>query len=154
MELEGGAEGVGRLAAGAMVEVVEQQGTVVGVRAVVDDFVGALHGVLVAQVGDTLVGDDDVDAVLAVVGVGHHGQEGAPPLLALGQEKMEMKALRVKSPLPPIPFIMRVPSTWVELTLPKMSASMAVFMAMTPRRRITSGLLLISAGRITILSWK
>ena len=71
-----------------------------------------------------------------------------PSLVIDGQEKMEIYALRVKSPEPPIPFIIRVPVTWVELMLPKISASRAVFMEMTPSRRITSGLLEISDGRM------
>ena len=67
---------------------------------------------------------------------------------------MLMYALRVKSPEPPIPFIILVPHTWVELMLPKISASRAVLMVIKPRRRATSGLLLISCGRRTNLSRK
>ena len=62
--------------------------------------------------------------------------------------------MRVKSPLPPIPFIKRLPFTCEEFTLPKISTSIAVFIDTTPIRRITSGLLLISDGRIRILSCK
>ncbi len=40
--------------------------------AVVDDSVSALHGIKAAQVGDALIGDDDVDRVLGVVDVRHH----------------------------------------------------------------------------------
>ena len=54
----------------------------------------------------------------------------------------------------PIPFIILVPTTWVELTLPKMSASRAVFIEITPSRRIISGLFEISPGRISTLSRK
>lgn len=56
----------------AHLEVVEQQRTIVGVSAVVDDLVGALYGIEVTQVGDALVGDNDVNRVLGVVGMGHH----------------------------------------------------------------------------------
>ena len=56
-------------------EVFEQQRTVVGVSAVVDDFVSTLHWVFHAEVGNTLVGDDNVDRVLAVVGVSDHGHD-------------------------------------------------------------------------------
>ena len=70
-----------------------------------------------------------------------------PPLAVEGQVKIERKALRAKSPEPPMPFIMFRPRTWVLLTLPVMSTSMAVLMEMMPRRRTTSGLLLISWGR-------
>ena len=41
-----------------------------------------------------------------------------PPLAVDGVTKMEMKALRAKSPEPPMPFWMRYPMMWVELTLP------------------------------------
>ena len=41
-----------------------------------------------------------------------------PPLAVDGVMKIETKALRAKSPEPPMPFWMRVPITWVELTLP------------------------------------
>jgi hypothetical protein len=65
-----------------------------------------------------------------------------------GQVKTDRYALRVKSPEPPMPFIICfVPSRACCLTLPKISTSMAVLMEMTPSRRITSGLLLISCGR-------
>ena len=77
-----------------------------------------------------------------------------PSFVTDGHEKIEMYALRVKSPEPPMPFIILVPSTWVEFTHPKMSASRAVFMAITPSRLMTSGLFDISAGRMRILSWK
>ena len=41
-----------------------------------------------------------------------------PPFLIEGIMKTEMKALRAKSPDPPIPFMMREPIRWVELMLP------------------------------------
>ena len=45
----------------AKVHVFAQQRTVFGICAILDDFVSALYGVVAAQVGDTLVGDNDVD---------------------------------------------------------------------------------------------
>ena len=45
--------------------------------AVFDNRLGALHRALAAQVGDALLGDDDVDGVLAMVEVRHHGDDGA-----------------------------------------------------------------------------
>ncbi len=45
-------------------------------------------------------------------------QEMAPSLAVEGDMKIERKALRAKSPEPPMPFMMRVPMTWVEFTLP------------------------------------
>ena len=45
-------------------------------------------------------------------------QEMVPPLALEGVMKIEMKALRAKSPEPPMPFMIEVPMMWVELTLP------------------------------------
>ena len=39
---------------------------------VFDDLVGALYGVFSAEVGDTLIGDDDVDGVFRVVDMADH----------------------------------------------------------------------------------
>lgn len=75
VKFEGCGECVGCLAALAELEVVEEQALVIGVGTVLDDAVGALHGVETAEVGDTLVGDDDVDGVLGVVAVGHDGHD-------------------------------------------------------------------------------
>ena len=61
-------------------------------------------------------------------------------------------ALRAKSPEPPIPFIIRVPHTCVEFTLPYISNSSAVFIAIIPKRRTISGWFEISWGRNTSLS--
>src|ERR1022692_664695 len=70
------------------------------------------------------------------------------PAFSVGGElKIEMYALRVKSPDPPMPFIRFRPITWVELTFPDRSTSMAVFMEITPRRRTSSGWFEISCGR-------
>ena len=45
-------------------------------------------------------------------------QEIAPFLALDGVMKIEMKALRAKSPEPPIPFMIEVPMMCVEFTLP------------------------------------
>jgi hypothetical protein len=50
-----------------------------------------------------------------------------------GAMKNEMKALRAKSPEPPIRFMIRDPMTCVELTLPNTSASIIPFIARQPR---------------------
>ena len=42
-----------------------------------------------------------------------------PPFCVDGHEKIDRYALRVKSPEPPMPFIICRPITWVEFTLPK-----------------------------------
>ena len=44
--------------------------------------------------------------------------EMAPSLASDGVMNDEMKPLRVKSPEPPMPFMIREPETFVELTLP------------------------------------
>ena len=44
--------------------------------------------------------------------------EIAPFLAVLGVTKHDRKPLRAKSPEPPMPLMMLLPATWVELTLP------------------------------------
>lgn len=69
-------ESVGCLASvGAQLEVVAEQFAVDGVGTVVDDYVGAFHRVESAEVGDALVGYDDVDRVFGVVDVRNHGDD-------------------------------------------------------------------------------
>lgn len=75
VECECRLKGVGSLTALAELEVVAEEGTVVGVGAVLDDDLGTLQGILAAKVGDALVGDEDVDGVLGVVGVTDHGHD-------------------------------------------------------------------------------
>ena len=75
VECEGAFEHVRCLAAASDFEIVVEQFAVHGVSAVVDNLVGALNGVFSAEVGDALVGDEDVDRVFGVVGVGHHGHD-------------------------------------------------------------------------------
>ena len=70
------------------------------------------------------------------------------PSLAVDlQENMEILEFLAKSADPPMPFMILVPKTWVLFTLPQMSASMAVFMAIRPRRSAISGWFEISSGR-------
>lgn len=61
VECQGGFETVGCLARTSDLEVFAQQVAVHRVSGVFDDLVGALYGVFSAEVGDTLIGDDDVD---------------------------------------------------------------------------------------------
>lgn len=65
------------------VEVLAQQGTIDGMCGVLDDFVGALQGILAAQVGNTLVGDDDIYRVRVVVGIGNHGHDSTDAVILL-----------------------------------------------------------------------
>ena len=69
MERERGGEGVRGLTLGSETEVVAEQFAVHWMRAVVDYRVGAFHRVLMAEVGDALVGYQDVDGVFAMVDV-------------------------------------------------------------------------------------
>lgn len=77
VEREGGGKGVGGLSSLAEFEVFAQERTIVRVRAVVDDAFGALNGVKSAQVGNALVGDEDVDGVFGVVLMSNHGDDVA-----------------------------------------------------------------------------
>lgn len=61
-----------RLALG-LVEVVGEDGLVLGVSALVDDDAGTLAGAEAADVGETLLGDNHVQVVLGLVDVGAHG---------------------------------------------------------------------------------
>lgn len=62
------------LALGLLVVVGEDR-LVLGVSALVDDNAGALTGGQAANVGETLLGDDDVEIVLGLVDVGAHGDD-------------------------------------------------------------------------------
>ena len=64
-----------RMTAHGNLQVVVEQRTVVGMCAVVDNQTGALHRALAAEVGDTLLRDDDVDVVLRVILMAHEGND-------------------------------------------------------------------------------
>ena len=70
-------------------EVLAQQGTIDGMGGLLDDFVSALHGILATQVGDTLVGDDDIHRVRVVVGIGNHRHDGADTVILLDRRAQE-----------------------------------------------------------------
>lgn len=71
-----------RLLVGAL-EVVAQQRPVVGMRAVLDDLLGALARRLAAQVSDALLRDDDVDVVLRLIDMRAERHDGRD-IAALG----------------------------------------------------------------------
>jgi hypothetical protein len=54
-------------------------------------------------------------------------------------KKIEINEFREKSAKPPMPFIILLPKTWVLFTLPEMSASSAIFIAIIPNRDAISG---------------
>ena len=64
MHGEGGREVVTGLSHLGNLEVVPQKLLVVGVCTVLDDALSTLDGALATKVGDTLLGNDDVDIVL------------------------------------------------------------------------------------------
>ena len=74
MEREGVLQVVGSVASLALgqFQVVPHQLLVVGMHAVLDHALGALHGALAAQVGHTLLRGDDLHGVLGVVQMRHH----------------------------------------------------------------------------------
>lgn len=55
-----------------LLEVVGEDGLVLGVGALLDDDTGALAGAQTADVGKTLLGDDNVKVMLGLVDVGAH----------------------------------------------------------------------------------
>ena len=63
-------------------QVVPQELLVVGVCTVLDDALSTLDGTLAAQVGNTLLGHDDVHVVLSIELI-------TPPLATEGQVKIE-----------------------------------------------------------------
>lgn len=77
VEFEGCLQGDGSLAAFAHLKIVEEQRAIDRVSAVVDDLVGAFDRILVTEIGDALVGHEDIDRVFAVVGMGHHRHDVA-----------------------------------------------------------------------------
>ena len=64
-------------------EVLAQQRTVNRIGCMFDYFLGTLHRVLETQVGNTLVGNDDVDRVNGVVNVSNHRYDGADAVVFL-----------------------------------------------------------------------
>ena len=77
MHAEGCTQVVAGMTLGGVVQIIPQQLAVVGVCTVLDDGLGTLHGTLAAEVGDTLLGDENVDAMLVVVDMRYHGHDGA-----------------------------------------------------------------------------
>lgn len=56
-----------------LVEVILQDGLVIGVSALVDDNAGALPRAQTTDIGETLLGDNDVKIVLSLIDMGAHG---------------------------------------------------------------------------------
>lgn len=77
MEFEGHLEALRSVAGDDSVEVSIEFIAIVGMDAVSDDFLGPFGGVLATKVGDALLGDDNLDAVFAVVHVTDERDNGA-----------------------------------------------------------------------------
>ncbi len=77
---------------------------------IADDHRRALAQRKAAQIGKPMFGDQNIDIVFVVhmetIGT---TEEIAPPLATDFATKIDRKALRAKSPEPPIPFIISVP---------------------------------------------
>ena len=69
MEGERGVEGGRSLAPFAQAQIIAKDGAIVGVSAVLDNLMCSLLRVFCTEVGDALIGDENVDRVLAVVGM-------------------------------------------------------------------------------------
>lgn len=69
MEGERCRESRGGLAAGIELQIIAQQRAVHRVGAVFDNLVSALYGILSTEVGDALIGDEDVNGMFRGVAV-------------------------------------------------------------------------------------
>ena len=69
------AQGVRGMSCLRHLQVLVQQWAVLWIHTVVDDLVSALDRTLTTQVSNTVLGDDDLHRVLAVVVVANHWQE-------------------------------------------------------------------------------
>ena len=58
-------------------ELIPQELLVIGMSAVLDDALCTLHRTLATKVGNTLLGDDDIDIVLGVVVMTYHRHDRA-----------------------------------------------------------------------------
>ena len=77
VESERGAHALGLVSHGRNVlQVIAQQRSVVGMGAMLDDFMSPAHGSFAAKVGHALLGDDDVHVVLRAVYMATHRYDG------------------------------------------------------------------------------
>lgn len=67
----------------ASLEVLAQQWAIDGMSGMLNDFLGTLHGILEAEVGNALIGNYDVDTVHGVVDVSAHGHDGRDAIVLL-----------------------------------------------------------------------
>jgi len=104
-----------------LVEVVLQDGPILGMRTLSDDDPGALARRQAPHVRKALLGDDDVEVVLGLVDVRAHGHDARDARGSVldgrvdGVCMMLYLAERRKSAEPPSPFSIRLPMTQVEL---------------------------------------
>ena len=74
---KGGLEGLRRMGAAGQGQVVLKDLAIIGMGAIFDDGVSAGGGILAAQVGHALFGNDDLDRMFAVIQVADQGDDGA-----------------------------------------------------------------------------
>ena len=67
----------------ASLEVLAQQWAINGMSSFLDNLLGALYWILEAQVGNTLVGNDDVYTVHSVIDVCTHGHDSRDAVVLL-----------------------------------------------------------------------
>ena len=70
------AQGVRGVSSLRHLQVLGQQWAVLWIHTIVNDLVSALDRALTTQVSNTMLGDDDLHRVLAVVVVANHWHEG------------------------------------------------------------------------------
>ena len=76
MEGKSGAERLGGMAVFGEFEIAPEQIPIGGIDAMVDDQFGAFAGCFAAEVGDAVLGDQNLHRVFAVVDVGTHRDDG------------------------------------------------------------------------------
>lgn len=88
--------------------------------AVVDDSLGAFTGSQASQISQADFSYQNIDVVFCMIDMRHHWHDTGNHAIfgnGFGNENSSMGVM-CESPEPPIPFIIWVPITWVELTCP------------------------------------
>ena len=107
-----------RTLSASSVEVILHLGTEARVYAIVDDELCSLLRSLTAKVSVTMLCNQNHYVMLCVVNVRAHGNDGRDLSAFSCGRRYEEGDRSVKSPEPPIPFIILVPVVCVEFTLP------------------------------------
>ena len=86
---EGATHGLWLVAATRYFKIVAQQRTVVGMGAVLNDFLGTAQCSLASEIGHTLFGDNDVHVVLGGDHMAAHGHNGTDGTILGGRRGIE-----------------------------------------------------------------